>query len=776
MDPLFECLVAWVNTFEGINSGNTVKNSNDFKDGILIAKCLNNIDSDYFNEEFTAKIKTETNENWRLKLLNLKKILQTLTDYYTDFLNHSLSGFTMPNLNTILESSNQAEIDTELSHFLQLVLGCAVNCERKSEFIKNIMEMNEYTQHMLMTAIQDLMCKDRNLQRSTSSLSFSNISQDHSSEDVHYQFKKALAELNRVNEQREDLDSKCKRLDKQVSELQDEKMSLMSEMEMLKDKLQQEDNSRVDPNNEINIQLKLQSRLDVMQEEFYKLEAEKEKYRIQFEAAKLEQDLLMSKNVEFKKMAQDAQALKDEVDVLKHTSNKVEKLESTIDSYKIKLEEMVDLKQQMKQQEENNTRYLEKIISLEEEVKKINTLRSQIDMYKKTIQELHEQILSDEMKSKKLEYEYKGVEEAHIQAENNIRMERDRIQNELDRLKETYEQLVINSQTLHTTQKINSLDESPGSQDMDGPFSSMDLLNVPTEMKEKIIRLYHENKLLKSKQNEFNEEKLHLIMSQFEDEKQRSTDLQSKLNETSKLKIELECQLNDLKKKSTENDNNTVNNSASNLQSIKAKEAIIEDLKAKISNMQKKVDQETNSSGSALKKLQTQYEALSLVNKELESQKDKELQKKQKELEDSQEKLKSYLEKAKIVIRSLDPSKNSAASDTEIQYLKASLSEKDKLIKQLTKENDKMRNSREQEENLMASAWYNQGIVMNRRATDERISGIGNSFLSQQRHLPSSLNGSTVLNNSSNSKKHNSRPTGHHGYNMKKTNINESID
>ena len=173
-------------------------------------------------------------------------------------------------------------------------------------------------------------------------------------------------------------------------------------------------------------------------------------------------------------------------------------------------------------------------------------------------------------------------------------------------------------------------------------------------------------------------------MSQFEDEKQRSTDLQSKLNETSKLKIELECQLNDLKKKSTENDNNTVNNSASNLQSIKAKEAIIEDLKAKISNMQKKVDQETNSSGSALKKLQTQYEALSLVNKELESQKDKELQKKQKELEDSQEKLKSYLEKAKIVIRSLDPSKNSAASDTEIQYLKASLSEKDKLIKQLT--------------------------------------------------------------------------------------------
>ena len=67
-----------------------------------------------------------------------------------------------------------------------------------------------------------------------------------------------------------------------------------------------------------------------------------------------------------KKLAQDAQILKDEVDILKHTSNKVEKLELTIDTYKIKLEEMCDLKRQIKQMEDNNTRYLEKIIGLEE--------------------------------------------------------------------------------------------------------------------------------------------------------------------------------------------------------------------------------------------------------------------------------------------------------------------------------------------------------------------------------------------------------------------------
>lgn len=67
-----------------------------------------------------------------------------------------------------------------------------------------------------------------------------------------------------------------------------------------------------------------------------------------------------------KKLANEHQNLKDEIDVLKHRSDKVEVLESTIESYKIKLEEMMDLKRQIKSLEENNTKYLEKILNMEE--------------------------------------------------------------------------------------------------------------------------------------------------------------------------------------------------------------------------------------------------------------------------------------------------------------------------------------------------------------------------------------------------------------------------
>ena len=64
---------------------------------------------------------------------------------------------------------------------------------------------------------------------------------------MHVKLKKALSEMSRINEQKEDIDQKCKVLDKRVVELQEEKLSLVHEMDQLKTKLQREDNARTDP-------------------------------------------------------------------------------------------------------------------------------------------------------------------------------------------------------------------------------------------------------------------------------------------------------------------------------------------------------------------------------------------------------------------------------------------------------------------------------------------------------------------------------------------------
>ena len=44
---------------------------------------------------------------------------------------------------------------------------------------------------------------------------------------------------------------------------------------------------------------------------------------------------------------------------------------------------------------------------------------------------------------------------------------------------------------------------------------------------------------------------------------------------------------------------------------------------------------------------------------------------------------------------------------------------------------------------MIASAWYQLGANLNRRATDERITTIDNSLLDQQRHIPKTLSSSS---------------------------------
>lgn len=740
---LFDCLVAWVNTFK-IGLDKPCKKASDFKDGIVIAKCLNNIDPQYFSDDWVTKIKLDTNENWRLKLLNLNKIFQTLTDYYTEVLEHSLSDFEMPNLNLIAESSTTTdnspeEVNDELSHLLQLVLGCAVNCERKSEFIENIMEMNETTQHMIMTAIQELMSRDRNMnviKSSALNLSgsstngnggiflFNNNNNNSSSnmnlssnESVAFQLKKTITDMNRLNDQKEEVDQKCIILNKKLNELQDERSSLINEIEILKNKLQQEDNARIDPNNDMNKQLRLQQKLDSMQEELYKLELEKEKFRVQFAAAKAEQDILIEKNIELKRMAQEHQNLKDEIDILKHTSDKVEKLESSIENYKIKLEEMADLKKQMKSQEDNNAANLEKLFVMEGEVKKIASLKSQIDMYKKQIGELHEKILGDETKMKKMEYEYKDVEEAC----SNLKQEKEKVQSEYERLKDSHDKLEFNEAINSENNAKRHSQPDENSSFMDGIFSNVELVNISNETKEKIIRIYHENKFLKLKQNELTDERLILLQTQFDDEQIRTKDLQQKLAEVTNQKIEIECKFN-----SNTNSSSTASD---------------QELKTTINRLQSQLDEESKKN----KKFEQNIEHLN-------SEKNKIVESKEKDIQDLNDKYRSYLEKAKIVIKSLDPLKNSQnLSDDQLLVLKNQIAEKDKHIKQLNKDIERLKSSRMQEEELIASAWYTLGSQLNRRATDERIATIGNSFLSQQRHLQPGANVASNQTSSSSS-------------------------
>ena len=52
--------------------------------------------------------------------------------------------------------AGENEDEAELCRLLQLVLGCAVHCERQEEFIQAILQMEEDVQRGIMAAIQGL--------------------------------------------------------------------------------------------------------------------------------------------------------------------------------------------------------------------------------------------------------------------------------------------------------------------------------------------------------------------------------------------------------------------------------------------------------------------------------------------------------------------------------------------------------------------------------------------------------------------------------------------
>lgn len=77
--------------------------------------------------------------------------------------------------------------------------------------------------------------------------------------------------------------------------------------------------------------------------------------------------------------------MKDEVDALRESADRMSNYEATIESYKKRMEEYVDLKKQVKILEQKNVEYVQRSIEHEEDAKKCGVLKSQLEIYKKQV-------------------------------------------------------------------------------------------------------------------------------------------------------------------------------------------------------------------------------------------------------------------------------------------------------------------------------------------------------------------------------------------------------
>uniref|UniRef100_A0A669BI97 Hook microtubule-tethering protein 1 n=1 Tax=Oreochromis niloticus TaxID=8128 RepID=A0A669BI97_ORENI len=580
---------------------------------------------------------------------------------------------------------------------LQLILGCAVRCERKQEYIQIIMTLEESVQHVVMTAIQEV--------KSSMSL-FDNLT----SKSSCVQLKKALEDLAELQTEKEALTQRCQELDLQVAVLQEERNSLLAENDVLTDRANQLDTFDDPSTPSGRKHSQLQQQLETLQEENFRLEAAKDDYRIHCEELEKQLIEVQHRNDDLTSLAEESRALKDELDVLRNCSDRVVMLEASVETYKRKLENLGDLKRQMKLLEENNMTYMQNTVSLEEELRKANAARAQLETYKRQVQELHRKLSEETRRADNLAFEMKKLEEKHETATK----EKERIIIERDSLKELNEELRCTQAQQHQLSQAGMLPSSSPSHD------NLAAELMPIEYREKFIRLQHENKMLRVQQEEYEREKIASLQAQLEEAHKTRSELDTE-NRLSRERVsELQQQVEDLQKA---------------LQSQASK--------PDDSNLKRKLDAhmvQLNEAQDEIMKKKELLEDLQPDNTQTSLKVDElmaALKKKDDDMRAMEERYKMYLEKARNVIRALDPKLNPAT--VEIQALRNQLADRDKQILSLECEQAKLR---EYEEKLIVTAWYNKSLNFQKLAIESRLGGHtasmlspGQSFLTQQRQV-----------------------------------------
>uniref|UniRef100_A0A3P8ZYF5 Hook microtubule-tethering protein 1 n=1 Tax=Esox lucius TaxID=8010 RepID=A0A3P8ZYF5_ESOLU len=613
--------------------------------GAAMSQALHKIDPVWFSESWLGRIKEDVGNNWRLKMSNLKKILQMMVGYYNEVLSQQIQEFPLPDLTKVAEHSDPVE----LGRLLQLILGCAVKCERKQEYIQIIMTLEESVQHVVMTAIQEV--------------SLPVFLAKCLCVGICVQLKKALEDLVDLMAEKEELAQRCQELDVQVTVLQEERNSLLAENDVLTDRANQLDSfdDPSTPSGRKHSQLQIQ--LEALQEENFRLEAAKDDYRIHCEELEKQLIEVQHRNDELTGLAEESRALKDELDILRSCSDRAVKLEASVETYRRKLEDLGDLRRQVKLLEEKNMIYMQNTVSLEEELRKANAARAQLETYKRQVQELHRKLSEESRRADNLAYEMKKFEEKH----DTVLKEKERIIIERDSLKETNEELRCNQ-----AQKDQLLQ------------ADNDCANCPCPFREKFIRLQHENKMLRVQQEGSENEKISELQTLLEEAHRTRSELDTENRLSRERVAELQQQVEDLQK------------------ALQGHGAKTDDVSVLLLRVQlNEAQDEIMKKKELLEDLQPDNTQASLRLDELTAA----LKKKDDDMRAMEERYKMYLEKARNVIRALDPKLNPATA--EIQALKNQLTERDKRILSLERECEQAK-LREYEEKLIVTAWYNK--------------------------------------------------------------------
>lgn len=680
-------LLTWLQTF---HVPPPCASPQDLSNGLAIAQVLNQIDPSWFHDAWLRDISDDPGPNRRQKVSKLTAILASLTEYTRDVLGHPISEEQRPDVNLIGEFSDPVE----LGKLLQLVLGCAISCEKKQEHIQRIMTLEESVQQVVMEAIQEFLSKDT--PDGLSAETYGNFD----SQSRRYYF------LSEDVDDGDQLRQRCLDLERQLELLTEEKQGLAQENAALRERGARP-TGEGPPELTAKKLLLLQTQLEQLQEENFRLESGREDEQARCSALQREVAELQQRNQALASLAHEAQALQDEMDELRQSSERAGQLEATLSSCRRQLGELRELRRQVRQLEERNSDHAERTRQLEEELRRASALRVQLEAQRRQVQELQSQRQEEAMKAEKWLFECQNLEEKY----ESVTKEKERLMAERDSLREANEELrCAQLQNRGLAQAGPSLDSTaPAAENLAAEI-------LPAELRETLQRLELENKRL-CQQEAADRERQEELQRHLEEANRDRHRLETQHRLNQQQLSELRAQVEELQKAPQE-------------QGGKPEDPTV--LKRKLDEHLEQLqreDVELQQKREYLEELEPPSDSTRRIEELQQS-----LQKKDADLRAMEERYRRYVDKARTVMQSLEPKQAPPAGPSpELHSLRTQLRERTARIRNLEMDFEKSRSQREQEEKSLINAWYNMGVALQQRVGEEQAPAHAQSFLAQQR-------------------------------------------
>lgn len=623
-------LLEWINTFPALQR--EVKALSELSDGIALYESLAEMAPECCD---LSLLKRDAESNWVLRLNNLRKLVNSLLAFYGESSPY-IEEINAVNTTAIAKNASPSDIVS----LMKSVLGVAVQCRKKQDYVTRIMSLQPESQHQLMHMIQEIMSAHKAPPPPEDSSS-------KSSEEVSSLTERCNSLQKELEDLQDDLNSTLEK-NKSLSEEKEQLLSVVNDLEKRLEESEQKQKELAESGSS-NAQSLLSPLTEAEKIDLVQLQ------QLQYDLEQREEELAGAKKLTNTLMA-DVRKLRDENDVLNERVGEQQQELDRFSSLKKKLELQSELKDLLKNAEQQCETYMKRNLELEEQLAEYPKMKARI-------QSLTSQI--SDLKAAKAILE-KAVQQNEEKLAQTSAL--------LEESKTELQVLKSQNSSLEASLQQHSLEPSlPSTPQMnfsgDDSHLSLSFERYPPQLKERMARLEFENDKLAKKVEEA-QALISTLQSSQENEQEEAV---AKLAERRQLE-------ESLKHLQQENDQ----------------------LKAQMSTLEQNLAQQMPNPHS---------ESVEELTKKLEESREQIAK-----LESEKSKLQAYLRTAKTMITKEKAKAAAAASQANQppEDVQLQLQQKEKEVESLRSKMKESQNCYNREQRLLVSAFYEMAMDLQR--------------------------------------------------------------